>query len=154
MTRWGVGPSIAIAAAAYAATAGLATRMWPTACVITAVPAKAFWIAGVALLLIGVPMLAVAARAATIAFNSGTLATTGIFGLVRNPIYSAWIVFLIPGFSLLTRSWPMFLTPLVAYIVFKARIGREDEYLERRFGEAYRAYKARVNEVIPFPWHR
>jgi N-acyl-D-aspartate/D-glutamate deacylase len=28
---------------------------------------------------------------------------------------------------------------------------REDEYLERRFGQAYLDYRARVNEVIPLP---
>ena len=43
------------------------------------------------------------------------------------------------------------LTPVVAYLVFKARIGRENEYLEKRFGGDYRAYKAEVNELVPFP---
>jgi hypothetical protein len=81
------------------------------------------------------------------------LATTGIFGVVRNPIYSAWIVFLIPGLVSLSRSWLLLLTPLVAYLVFKFRIRREDEYLEKRFGQAYRDYRRRVNEIIPWPRH-
>jgi protein-S-isoprenylcysteine O-methyltransferase Ste14 len=106
------------------------------------------------LLVIGVPMLVVAGRAATIAYNSDKLATNGIFGLTRNPIYSAWIVFIIPGLVLMSRSWLLFLTPLVAYVIFKARIRRENEYLERRFGEDYRTYKAQVNELVPFPRRR
>ncbi len=85
------------------------------------------------------------------AYNSDTLATTGIFGIVRNPVYSAWIVFIIPGLVLLSRSWPLMLTPLVAYCVFKARIWRENDYLEKRFGEAHRQYKVQVNELFPFP---
>ena len=52
---------------------------------------------------------------------------------------------------LLTHSWPLFLTPLVAYVVFKATIRQENEYLERHFGDAYRTYKAQVNELVPFP---
>jgi protein-S-isoprenylcysteine O-methyltransferase Ste14 len=110
-----------------------------------------FLVAGIVLLGIGIPMLVVAARTATIAYNSDKLATTGIFGLTRNPLYSAWIVFIIPGLVLLSRSWPLFLTPVVAYLIFKARIGRENEYLEKRFGEDFRKYKAEVNELIPVP---
>jgi protein-S-isoprenylcysteine O-methyltransferase Ste14 len=151
LSRWGVGPSIVVSAGAYAAVAGLATWLWPDVCLVTVVPNTVFLIAGIALLVIGVPMLVVAGRAATIAYNSDKLATTGIFWLTRNPIYSAWIVFIIPGMVLMSRSWPLFLTPVVAYSIFKVRIGRENEYLEKRFGDDYRTYKAQVNELVPFP---
>jgi len=151
MSRWGVGPSILLPMGAYAAVAGLATWLWPEVCVVTAVPYTVFLVAGIALLVVGVPMLVVAGRAATIAYDSDKLATTGIFGLTRNPIYSAWIVFIIPGLVLFSQSWPLFLTPVVAYLVFKVRIGRENGYLERRFGDDYRVYKAQVNELVPFP---
>jgi protein-S-isoprenylcysteine O-methyltransferase Ste14 len=151
MSRWGVGPSIGLPVGAYAAIAGLATWLWPEVCLVTVVPRTAFLVAGMVLLVIGVPMLLVAARALTTAYNSDKLATTGIFGLTRNPIYSAWIVFVIPGLVLMSRSWPLFLTPVVTYIVFKARIRRENEYLERHFGDDYRTYKAQVNELVPFP---
>ena len=40
-----------------------------------------FLVAGIVLLVVGVPMLLVAARAATLAYNSDKLATTGIFGV-------------------------------------------------------------------------
>lgn len=154
MSRWGVGPSILLPTGAYAAVAGLATWLWPDVCLVRAVPYWCFLAAGLLPLLIGVPMLIVAGRAAMAAYNADTLATTGIFALTRNPIYSAWIVFNIPGLALLSRSWPLFLTPVMAYLVFKARIGRENEYLEKRFGDDYRAYKAQVNEVLPFPWRK
>ena len=122
----------------------------PDVCLVPAVPRTVFLVAGIVLLVVGVPMLLVAARAATIAYNSDKLATTGIFSLVRNPIYSAWIIFIIPGLVLMSRLWPLFLTPVVAYLVFKARIGRENEYLERHFGDDYRHYKSNVNELVPF----
>jgi protein-S-isoprenylcysteine O-methyltransferase Ste14 len=103
------------------------------------------------LLLVGIPMLVVAARAATRAYRANQLATRGVFAIVRNPIYSAWIVFILPGLVLLSPSWPLLLTPLVAALVFKLRIRRENEYLERQFGAAYRRYRAEVNELIPVP---
>lgn len=151
ISRWGVGPSIMVLAGAYAAVAGLATRLWPEFCLVSAVSRMVFLVAGIVLLVIGVPMLLFAARAATLAYNSDKLATTGIFGLTRNPIYSAWIVFIIPGLVLFSRSWPLLLTPVVAYIVFKTRIRREYEYLEKRFGDDYQTYKADVNELFPMP---
>jgi protein-S-isoprenylcysteine O-methyltransferase Ste14 len=96
-------------------------------------------------------MLVLAARSVMGAYNHDRLATGGLLGLVRNPIYSAWIVFILPGLALLSRSWPMLLMPLVAYAVFKARIHREDEYLTEQFGQAYLEYRDRVNELIPIP---
>jgi protein-S-isoprenylcysteine O-methyltransferase Ste14 len=127
LSRRGVGPSIGIAVVAYAALAGLVTWLWPGVCLVNAVPNIVFLVAGIVLLAIGMLMLAVAGRAAMLAYNSDKLATTGIFGLVRHPIYSAWIVFIIPGLVLLSKSWPLLLTPLVAYFVFKMKIGREDD---------------------------
>ncbi len=136
---------------AYAAVAGLATRLWPGVCMISAIPNAVFWVAGLVLLVIGIPLLLVAVRAATLAYDSDKLATSGIFGVVRNPIYSTEILFIIPGLVLLSRSWPLMLTPVVAYVVFKITIRRENEYLERHFDDEYRQYKDRVNELIPFP---
>jgi protein-S-isoprenylcysteine O-methyltransferase Ste14 len=76
--------------------------------------------------------------------------------LVRHPIYSAWIVFILPGIVLPTASWPLLLTPLFAYAAFKLLIRHEDDYLQERFGEAYLDYRNRVNELllIPIPWRR
>ena len=151
LSRWGVGPIIMLPTVTYAALAGMATCLWPEVCLVTAIPQAVFLVVGIVLLVIGIPMLVVAARAATVAYNSDRLATTGIFGLVRNPIYSAWIVFIIPGLVLMSRSWALFLTPPVAYLAFKAKIRRENEYLEKRFDDEYRAYKGQVNELVPFP---
>jgi protein-S-isoprenylcysteine O-methyltransferase Ste14 len=143
-----------LAAAGYAALAGAATWRWPEACLIRAVPYSAFLLAGGLCLLIGLPLLAVAGRAAAAAYKRDELATTGIFGVVRHPIYAVWILFLLPGLALLTASWPLLPTPLVAYLAFKRMIGAEDRYLEARFGRAYLDYRSRVNELVPLPRYR
>ena len=71
-----------VSAGAYAAVAGLTTWLWPEFCMVLAVPPTVFLVAEIVLLIVGIPMLLVAARATTLAYNSDKLATTGIFGIV------------------------------------------------------------------------
>ena len=151
LSRFGIGPRILVSAAAYAVLGGVATCLWPTACLIQWPPPSVFVTVGILLLVIGVPMWLIAVRAVMRAYNSDRLVTSGVFSLVRHPVYSAWIVFNIPAIALLFRSWPLLLAPVVAYAVFKSSIRTEDEYLEQRFGQEYRDYRARVNELIPIP---
>jgi protein-S-isoprenylcysteine O-methyltransferase Ste14 len=150
MSRWGEGPNILMTALCYIAVASTVTYHWPETCLIRAIPYQAFLVAGTLLLAIGVPLLAVALIALNRNYERDQLATGGIYGIVRNPIYCAWVVFLIPGLVLLFPSWPLFLTPLVTYIAFKVRIAREDAYLEERFGDTYRIYRSEVGELLPF----
>lgn len=151
LSRWGVGPKVLVTALGYAIVAGAVTATWPRIFLIHGIPSALLVTLGLTLLALGVPMLVLAGRAATVAYNQDTLATTGIFGRVRNPIYSAWIVLIIPGLALLSRSWLVLATPLIAYAAFKLLIRKEDEYLTNRFGQAYLDYRARVNELIPIP---
>ncbi|MGO9109024.1 MAG: methyltransferase family protein [Thermoguttaceae bacterium] len=150
MPIWGVGPTIMVPTFGYLVVAGIATYLWPAVCLIQAVP-YVFLAAGVVLLAIGLPMLVVAAFSVNVAYKKDELATTGIFGVVRNPIYSAWIVFNIPGLVFLVRSWPMFFAPFLACCLFKMLVSNEEKYLEDRFGQAYLEYKARVPELFPWP---
>ncbi len=156
MSRWGVGPSILMTALCYIAVASTVTHHWPEVCLIRAVPHRLFQVVGVLLLAIGVPWLVVSLIALNRKYSRDQLATGGIYGIVRHPIYSAWLVFLIPGLVLLFPSWPLLLTPLVAYIAFRARIWQEEAYLEERFSDAYRTYRSEVPEIFPFPrrWDR
>jgi protein-S-isoprenylcysteine O-methyltransferase Ste14 len=151
LSRWGIGPHIAVVALTYAILAGVATRRWPDICRIRLAPNLVLGPVAGMLLIVGVLMLVIAARSVMGADNRDQLVTSGICALVRNPIYSAWIAFILPGLALFSRSWPLLLTPFAAYAVFKLLIHREDEYLESRFGQPYLDYRARVNELIPVP---
>jgi protein-S-isoprenylcysteine O-methyltransferase Ste14 len=154
LSRWGVGPRIAVSAIIYATLAALATHHWPEACLVPALAHPVFRAVAAVLLVVGLPMWVAGGIAAMRAYNQDELVTTGVFGVVRHPIYASWIVFNFPGLALLTRSWPLLLTPLVGYGVFKALIRREDDYLLKRFGKAYLEYRGRVNEVLPTLWRR
>ena len=77
-----------------------------------------------------------------------TLVTTGIHGWSRNPIYVG--MFLIyAGIAIAVRSpWLLILTLPLFVTMRYGVVAREEAYLEQRFGEAYRAYKAHVRRWL------
>lgn len=53
------------------------------------------------------------------------------------------------GFALLLSNlWILLLTPPGTWVLHRFAILPEEAYLERRFGEAYLAYKARVRRWL------
>ena len=149
MSHFGVGPKIYGPAIVYDIVAGMATHFWPDVFLIRSISDSILAVAGIVLLIFGIPMWAIAVWNIVRAFSRDELVTSGVYGLVRHPIYSAWIVFIFPGIALLCRSWLMLPASLVSYIIFKLLIKREDRYLEEKFGKAYLDYRGRVNEIIP-----
>jgi len=113
------------------------------------------WIIGGFLILIGLALAAAGIRnfsqtGTPVPTNMPTraLVTTGIHGWTRNPIYFG--MFLIYGGIGIAASspWALILVlPLVSTIRYGV-VAREEVYLERRFGEAYRDYKSRVRRWV------
>jgi protein-S-isoprenylcysteine O-methyltransferase Ste14 len=111
--------------------------------------------AGGALILIGVAIMAAGvrnfSRAATpVPSNQPVraLVTTGIHGWSRNPIYVG--MFLVyAGIGIAAGSpWLIILALPLLIILRYGVVAREETYLERRFGDAYRDYKARVRRWL------
>jgi protein-S-isoprenylcysteine O-methyltransferase Ste14 len=76
------------------------------------------------------------------------LVTTGPYRLTRNPMYVG-MVFLYVAFAFAFGViWAVAFLPAVIVIVDRLVIAREEPYLERRFGQAYRDYKRRVRRWI------
>ncbi len=73
---------------------------------------------------------------------------TGIHGWTRNPIYLG--MFLIyGGIGLAAQSpWVLMITLPLAITIRYGVVAREEAYLERRFGDVYRDYKARVRRWL------
>lgn len=90
-------------------------------------------------------------RAATpVPTNQPTLVlvTTGIHGRTRNPIYLGMLV-LYGGIGMVAASpWILVLTLPLAITIRYGVVAREEVYLEQRFGDAYRHYKARVRRWL------
>ena len=72
------------------------------------------------------------------------LTTQGPFRYSRNPSYLALAMIYAGIASVRNSLWAMLLLPLVVMVMQREVIGREERYLERTFGEEYRAYAARV----------
>jgi protein-S-isoprenylcysteine O-methyltransferase Ste14 len=114
-----------------------------------------YWIGGGALIIIGLAFAIAGIRNFT---RSGTpvqsvkptrtLVTTGIHGRARNPIYLG--MFLVyGGIGLAAQSpWIVMITVPLAITVRYGVVAREEAYLERLFGDAYRDYKARVRRWL------
>lgn len=76
------------------------------------------------------------------------LVVDGIYGRTRNPLYlGTTLVYL--GLAVAAGSlWAiMFMVPLL-WVINVGVIVREERYLERKFGDAYRAYKGRVRRWL------
>lgn len=113
------------------------------------------WIVGGFLILIGLGLFTAGvrnfARAATpVPTNrpARVLVTTGIHGWSRNPIYLGFFL-AYGGIGIAIQSpWVLILTLPLAIIIRYGVVAREEAYLERRFDDAYRDYKARVRRWV------
>src|SRR5215208_6551890 len=76
------------------------------------------------------------------------LVTTGIHGWTRNPIYLGFFLMYV-GIGIAVHSpWILALTIPLAVAIRYGVVAREEAYLERRFGDIYRDYKARVRRWL------
>lgn len=113
------------------------------------------WIIAGSLILIGLALAAAGirdfSRAGTpVPTNAPTraLVTAGMHGWSRNPIYVG--MFLVyGGIAVAARSpWTLILTLPLAITIRYGVVAREEAHLERRFGDAYRAYTSRVRRWL------
>jgi protein-S-isoprenylcysteine O-methyltransferase Ste14 len=79
---------------------------------------------------------------------STALVTGGIFRYSRNPIYLAFILIYIGLTLVFNTIWPLLILPGVLVVMIKGVIEREERYLERKFGAAYRHYKAQTRRWL------
>ncbi len=78
------------------------------------------------------------------------LITKGIYGVIRHPVYLAYLM-LFSGFSILMQSlYGLVLLALAGSVVFGNHIRVEEAMLERHFGSTFRDYCARTKKLIPF----
>jgi protein-S-isoprenylcysteine O-methyltransferase Ste14 len=79
---------------------------------------------------------------------STALVVTGPYRFTRNPMYLG-LAILHAGLAAVGNAlWPLIALVPVVWIIRTQVIDREEAYLDKRFGEAYRAYKARVRRWL------
>ena len=80
------------------------------------------------------------------------LETKGVYRFSRNPLYAAFIVFIIPAFAFLNDNLLLLMVSVIMFCVFKSQIKKEENFLSKEFGQDYRQYANEVPQLIPFLW--
>jgi protein-S-isoprenylcysteine O-methyltransferase Ste14 len=131
-------------------------RLWPTPAVLDAAGLDAAWRwLGLAPIVAGVAIAAWAsrqfARAGTSILpltRSSALVTDGAFAYSRNPMYLGMTLVLVGAALLLNRPGPWLVPPGFVAILYLRFIRHEERLMEATFGDAYRAYCARVRRFV------
>ncbi|WP_292517368.1 isoprenylcysteine carboxylmethyltransferase family protein [Mesorhizobium sp.] len=118
-------------------------------------PVLGAWIIGGSLILIGFALFAAGIRnfmraETPVPTNEPTrvLVTTGIHGWTRNPIYLGMFLIYV-GIGVAAQNiWILVLTLPLAILIRYGVVAREEAYLERRFGDAYRDYRQTVRRWL------
>jgi len=124
--------------------------LWPIGLLATAIQTWRIPV-GVAVILAGV-LLAATGRRTLVRLGTNVsplqpttaLATDGVFGWTRNPLYSGGML-VIFGIALVFALDLLLLLIVPSWLVLHfGVVKREEEYLERKFGDRYRIYRSNV----------
>ncbi|MCC7445876.1 MAG: isoprenylcysteine carboxylmethyltransferase family protein [Anaerolineae bacterium] len=80
--------------------------------------------------------------------DDGALVQTGLYGIVRHPIYSGVILSAL-GWSLFRASIPALILTVVLVVFFDQKARREERWLEQKYPD-YGSYRQRVRKLIPW----
>ena len=84
--------------------------------------------------------------------SNGNLVTTGIYSIVRNPIYLAFLC-VCTGILVTAHNVYLLIFPIIFYIFLTVLMKQtEEKWLLEKFGTEYAEYCKHVNRVIP--WFR
>ena len=110
-----------------------------------------FIIAGIFMIILGIYLWiqAVIVQKINKKVTEKKLITTGVYSIVRNPVYSAFI-FIFTGLLLFTANYILLILPFVFWVFLTILMkNTEEKWLKNEFGEEYEVYLKQVNRVIP-----
>lgn len=76
------------------------------------------------------------------------LVEEGPYGHSRNPLYLSMTMIYAGIAAIANARWAILLLPAVLTAINQGMVRREERYLEERFGDRYRDYKARVRRWL------
>jgi len=135
-------------AAGYGAHRLLPLRLWPEPTAVQSLLGWGLLVAGVLLAVSSAFLFRRAGTTPNPMKPTSALVLWGPYRFTRNPMYVGLAVLYIGGTLLLNDLWPLAFLPVVLALMQRYVIAREETYLERKFGDEYRAYKARVRRWI------
>jgi protein-S-isoprenylcysteine O-methyltransferase Ste14 len=133
----------------------LLNRLWPIRTDFELQVPERYWLGG---FIVTVAILTLGFWSMTLFKRSGedpnpwkptsTLVDSGPYRFTRNPMYLQLVLVCIGFAVMFANVCILLLTPLAAFVLQRYAILPEEQYLERRFGEEYLAYKRRVRRWI------
>ncbi|MBX7170364.1 MAG: isoprenylcysteine carboxylmethyltransferase family protein [Pyrinomonadaceae bacterium] len=78
------------------------------------------------------------------------LITSGVYGIVRHPIYTAMLGMLVATGFVLSHWLAIVLAIIIFFIGTKIRTNSEEKLLREAFADEYQKYAAKVAPLIPF----
>ena len=73
---------------------------------------------------------------------------SGPFRITRNPMYLQMLLVCVGVAVMLANGWILLLTPFAGWVLQRFAILPEEAYLDRKFGDTYRAYRRRVRRWL------
>ena len=101
-------------------------------------------IAGIVLLVIGVPLWLTSVVQILLWVPRRTLITTGPFALMLNPLYTSVALLVFPGIGLVLDTWLGPALGAILYVSSRLFSPREEKMLAAFFPEEYPKYRSRV----------
>ena len=80
--------------------------------------------------------------------DDAPLVETGVYAIVRHPIYSGLSLFAL-GYSLIWTSMAALVATAALFLLLDMKARREERWLQEKF-DSYGRYRARVRRLIPF----
>lgn len=82
--------------------------------------------------------------------KENNLVTTGVYAMVRNPIYSAFFLVCI-GVIFIESNISLFVLPVIYYVYMTVFLVKtEEKWLRKLYGQEYEEYCRNVNRCIPW----
>ena len=152
--EWIAGAGFVVALAV--AVVGPLLQLSGTIAPLPGLQAEAIQIAGIALAVLGIVLTVWAQldmgdswRVGVDASETTALVHTGLFGRVRNPIYTAMLTFDF-GVALVTPNFVTIAGLILAVTALELQVRQvEEPYLRDKHGAAYRDYAATVGRFVP-----
>ena len=151
MSRWGIAPLWVVCSLLYGALVGWVQHSWLPDLTMIWPPPTVGWAMGILLIGAGLIIYVAGTRRLVRAWAEDRLETGGVYAWMRHPIYSAFIMFLVPGVVIVLRSVLGLTIPVFMYVLFRVLIRREEQYLAERFGEEYLVWRRRTSAILPAP---
>jgi protein-S-isoprenylcysteine O-methyltransferase Ste14 len=101
-------------------------------------------IAGIVLLVIGVPLWITSAVQILVWVPRKTLITTGPFALMLHPLYTSVALLVLPGLGLVLDTWLGPALGVILYVSSRIFSPSEEKLLAKYFPNEYPAYRAKV----------